>query len=39
MKSLSEMSVGEVAAYVAEHLRQSDIVDRQRWNGGHAMKA
>ena len=25
MKSLSEMSVGEVAAYVAEHLRQSDI--------------
>lgn len=25
MKSLGEMSVGEVAAYVAEHLRQSDI--------------
>lgn len=25
MKSLSEMSVGEVAAYVAEHLRQSGI--------------
>lgn len=26
MKSLSEMSVGEVAAYVAGHLRQSDII-------------
>ena len=25
MKSLSEMSVGEVAAYVAGHMRQSDI--------------
>jgi len=25
MKPLNEMSVGEVAAYVAEHLRQSDI--------------
>lgn len=25
MKSLSEMSVGEVAAYVAEHLRQDGI--------------